>query len=1251
MRTLSATLTTEMDGLDRTPASRVTVERWLPEWTARISGLSGGQTEQYAHGHSVATAEVGATPGTAGFFSALLFDLANGPAITTETVICRARSGSYSNPADSKLYIAVITGANLIAPATWESLWVDTGITGLMAPAWTANSGASHGGSIAVVNSGNNFRVFYLLATGDLRYVDVSYTGAVGTPVTIANVGTGVQLASMQLASCNATEVFVLLTQEVEASQAGWQPAVYGSFIRRYGYSGSWSAGNTFHFLTHAEGGLCRDSLLKGSDFGDTSASTLTAQWGKRFCGGLGACEIDSNTVLVNLGMTFWRRWGYNTHNQGIVSFVYHRDSGWWGRGPETDGSDFSEATRLQVSSFARACKVEGANFWVWNRSTEPSDYDQLAASLALPRITETVYAKVSSDGKSLTQFQYLGSQDNLTAASIIVVNHSGTKTLFALGWRSVYESPPAGLICSVTSPQDLADYAESWRLSRNNRRTMGLDIRLADPAILLDPASVVKGGALARAYYGTPTELVQAGQGFIDLNSPSLRADADGKFSEEAALNCRAEDLLLNTRAESIEDVLSQNTMLIPPSDPINHVALSKGYWTVAPMTWPTTFFSGSYDGLQNQPAWRLWSFPYANTGGAGGVGDPGKILSERPNMKGSWFKDITWLAMPPMTDGAIEASVRWGDLYNQGQFTFKAADGNQIYVTLSRTNGVITQMQWRTGGYSGTIFNTVRLSACMAGLICHAPEVGRKYAFVWEHQSDFSLSSHTDDTWTKETFDRADYSSHGTGSNRLYLIMSDYNSSTNWVNKSVVGGITATGLTVGHPADLRMQVIGGTIYCFYRSHSTGTPNQWRFAFSYRAGRFGAGRFGLVGRGHAGIQWDVMYPGRAIIQKCENHVDFWNIKLSDAQPDQTLEEHLRRMCWRGFTTTEFSSKVSEASRTVNSGVNYSYGEAVENLTIDFKVSIPTGGEAGVFVRGVSAGSPADTCVKLGLVPGSTGNAATNEVAYYLVKRRFSGGSEVTGARAYAPLPLQLSPNSSVPVRVSVRGPVYSLWIAGNYAGHFVDQTELGLYFGLYATGAGASFSNIYVPELYEVPASGLIEVNQAMADALSKVIGNRRVKGFFTHDGKLKFSYFATHAAGPDFHENRLFQSAIQRNPRYLSKVRVQGSDAYAVYQSATLAARGQRFQVIKNTDITLREFAYKEAVQIVTETAERQLQATFEGAPDLRVEPEDQIEVTVSRQNVAGDFIVDDIEIGFKLGEEPDSKMRVSTRQTVAL
>jgi len=1256
-RTLSAALTTEMGSMDRSPASQVTVERWLPDWTARISGLSAGETEQYAHGHSAAVAADG-----------------NG---TGEDIICRARSGSYASPQDGILYVALVAGTDLETPANWDSLWVSTGITGLMYPAWTANSGAYHGGSIAVVHSGTDFRIFYLLATGALYCVDVSYAGVVGTPALIASLGTGVQLASMQLASCSIAEVFVLLNTQVEASLVSWQPAVYGFTIQRYYLSGTWQSDSSFaSFQTRAEAALVRDDPDQGAGFGDTSATRLTAQWSKRFCGGLACNNVDANTVILSLGVTYWRRWGYDTHSQSIMTFIYYRN-GWWEKGPEIDRVDFNEDTWLHLAVFARGFQIEGVNFLAWNRHNEPSDYEQSVSSQSLPRMDEVVFARFSEDGKYLTHFQYLGDPDDLTAASIVAVNHDGSKTLYALGWRSVFESPEAAFLCEVLEPQDLEDYAQGWSLTRNNRQGMTLDVKLADPSILVAAGSVVDSGALARAYYGIPAELVQIGQGYIDLNTPELEVDKDGSFSEGATLNCRADNLLINTNPEQVEEFIPLSSLTLD-GDTDDHLTIERGVWTPTAMTWPELFFTGQYTDLNNQVALRLTSFPATNLNENGVASaalyggrwtDAGNEWADRVS---TWFKDICWVGQAGVSDeGMIEASVRFGNNSSQTTTYFRTnykrqntSNDESLYATVVKANGVVTTVSFSTylsgpgggpfykfTGWDGSPYpQAMPQYAVMAGLICMAPETGKKYMFIWEHDSRFATSSHIHAPWNGESYDSVDFSGVTTASNMLYLVEFDY-SGTSWIGRAVAG-VSATGLTPGYPADLKMHVCGGTIYCYYRPHSTGTKNLWRFAMSYKAGRFSPG-FGIVGRSHSPMTWRGLQYGITMLGNLINYVDFWDIKTSDCGRSQTVEDHLRRFCWRGFTEAAFDAKVDEASRVVASGSTYNYALPIENPTIDLKVSLPAStNEAGVFLRGVSVTTPTDECIRLGLVAHSTANSAGSAVNYYVVKRRYSGGAEVTTAREYSPIPIQLIPTASVPVRFSAQGAVYSVWIAGILMGTFTDTTPLGLYFGLYATGGSTTFTEIYVPELFELVGRVAQEAGQTVSEVIdSQIIGDRRVKAVFTYDGKLKFSYFSNHPDGPAFDDDQLWQSSIQCNGRYLSRVRVQGTDAYAVARSAVLAEQGERFKIVSNSAIVSREAAYREALAIITETAEQQQQATFEGAPDLRIEPEDVTTITVSRQSVAGDFIVDDVTIELEAGDNPKAAMKISTRQTVAL
>lgn len=1240
----------EFNSLSRSPYSQVTIERWLPEWTAQISGLSAGGLEEFAHGHSVSVAVDGNGAG--------------------EDIIFRARSGAYATPQDGKLYFAVIYSTDLDDPTAWDTLWTDSGITGLMYPAWTANSNQEHGGSIATAiwDDGGTLkgRIFYIEHTvnaGDLKYVDITLsTEAVSAATTIATFTNDIQRASMQIAACKYDEVFILLNSLVEAGLTAWQGDVYGSFIRRYYYSASWLVDNSFPYLTHAEGGLLRDTGDEKAEFGDASADLLAANWEKRYCGGLAVNDIDDNMVVISYGQTYWNRWGFSTHSQGVKSFIYYRDSGWWGPGPETDQADFIDGARFAFSTFARGFEIEAANFIVWSRSTEPSNIEQAYDNITIPRNEEVVFAKFSASGKLLTQYVHLGDQTNLTAASIVALNHGGSKLLYAIGWRSVYESPPAAILCSVpdADKQDLASYATGWNVNRNDRQGMSITVNIADPSLLNSP-TIVKAGALAKLYFGTVGAQIQVGQGFMETDSPQLSIGSDGSFSEGATINFRADDLLLNTRAEYIEDVVPQKVIDIPPPDPLRNVEIEQGTWNLATLTWPTVFFSGQYDALQDEPCLRLQSF-YPNHSHPT---QPNGYISW-DGLEGSVFRDIAWINAEAITDGAIEASVRYGAVLDQSDWqvtvlcnppTTSVTRVYDVDVT-KNANGIFTRFDiYQTDTFcpSGPTFPQQLWISCvnwgsMAGLVVFGADLSHKYAFVWEE------SSVT--TGTGITLDSPKYSR--SGSNNLFLVVTD--SDGNEIILQSLQGIAATGLTPGKPADLKVQVINGNIHCYYRAHSTTSANAWRWAFSHNAGNFVAGRYGLIGRGGgmnqeslpvgAGIPIFVSSLGKEKYQKLQSQVDFWNIKVSNAIEDQCMEDTLRRYAWRGYTETTFRPYVDNDSRTVNAGTRHHYYDLLENPVIDFNVSIPANGnEAGVYVRGVLAAAPTRDCIRLGLVPHSTANSSGSTVNYYLIKRRYANGSEVTTARETSPLPIQLLPGVSVPVRVTVRGPTYRVWIAGNYAGHFVDNTSLGLHYGLYAEGGNATFSNIYVPELYEVPAFALLEVNQAMNDALKKVIGRRRVKGHWTPDGKLKFSYFLTRDPAPALHEDYYWASSIRRNPRYLSKVRVQGTNTFAIYQSDVLAKKGQRYEIIQNPEVNYREFAYREAQKIVTEIAEQQLEVTLTGLPDPRIDPEDEATATLTRQALNGSVTIIEVTIDFTFGDNPQATGVIVARQQVAL
>ena len=1253
-QTLPAPLVTEMDSLSRSPASKLTVEKFFPEW---VEAQVGGSVN-YAHGHSAAVAIDGNGAG--------------------EDILFRCRVTITGD-----LEVAIIKGNDIDDATTWESLYTTSPISGIVPPHWTSNIPPNTGGSLAAVWSGDDFRVFAFTTSGFLYYFDFDYDGLSlgGSPIVTMDVD-----EAMQLGATSADEVFLIRHDVVEYNTTGWQDPVYGTKIYRWSSGTPWTLDTSeFLFHTHAEGHLVKDGPLY------TSGSTgVINQWGTRPCGGLGVVEIDTDTVLVSLGMRHYHRKSYDTHTQAITGFLYHRDNGLWERVFDNDEADFDSDNQLWLDVFVRGFTIEDRKVLTWVRLSEPSDFEQQNNDLAIPRTVEAVYARALPSGRWLTQAQYLGDPKHLSASTIVALNHNSSKSLYALGYTAILHSDPAYFLCDVPDAQklDMDVYLSGYTIRRDNNWSMSVRTSMVDvqARILGD----FMEGYLIRVSQGIEGNLVQIGQGHIDKSVPSL--SVEGR-EHSGPINSRAELLLLHTKAESVDDIFPLDFLTIEPksnssSQPdmeetetgitVTHpsgISYHNGWWLVANPNWPNYFFPNAYTDIQFvRPVYRMESWPWAFTGGGpvdlppGVYGGPGDVADPRKlNKRGTFFNDIVWLVIEPRIDGAVQSSVRFGDDKLIGNFAGVAENGQSVSGSISRTNGLITNIVWGPGSW-----NDVKQESVMAGLICRSvrdendPDgTGKKYLFCWEANSDFNAGSHLEDQagtyWASLVFDKPNYGTFPIGQNKLYLYISDFDETdSDWIasgafTHQAIAYSEATGLTTGKPADLKMQVLGGTIYCFYRPYFTdGNPRElWRHAITYNAGHFGAGRFGMVGRGHSGIQWDVLYPLRNAIDLTDNVVDFWNIEATDAVRDYNLEEVIEKYAWQGLTETEFRSEVDDAGpRVIASGEAYNgYGSSpFENPCVDFTVNIDAdGGEAGLVLRSLSNATLGDDAIYIGIVVNGDYKEVNNLLNVYVVKRRYAGAEEVIASRDYSPIPLHLKPSTDYRVRVSVRNDMFNVYVEGNYVGHFHDDTELGSAWGLYAINEQATFTNIRLPELHMVPEHALLDSNQSMFDAIKRLIGKRHIKGVFRPDGKLLVSLFKDHDDGPDF-EDSLTQSTLQQTDQFYSVIEVVGAYVRATFSSTILLPRGRHFFQINNPDLMTVEDCYIEAKLICTEMAERMVQIGVTGPPDLRLEPEDVCEIIISQQSVTGDWLANDVTITFDLARMTSS-MQVSCRRVTTV
>lgn len=816
----------------------------------------------------------------------------------------------------------------------------------------------------------------------------------------------------------------------------------------------------------------------------------------------------------------------------------------------------------------------------------------------------------------------------------------------------------------------------------------------------------------------GSVEPLVQIGMGFIDSTVPNIslrQRQHSGPITARAELymlHTRAESIedtfpmqTVTVRPDDPGQANAGTITNLNTNEEITYrypanVDVKDGQraakWTLRTARWPGLFFGEDYSEYEGRLMFCDIGFPFAKTGGGdvdlppGVEGGPGAVADDKQHRKGTFYNDLVWTSVPePRIDGAIQATVRFGDNNNapDGQ-EFEATTGCNVWAEVHRTNGLIDYIDWLSddcsnppgmeSGLPEGVWNQVWQESCMAGLVCRSvvgtfdelSQSGKKYMFLWEANANFgqgqsdSRGSHLGDqafTWWRGTVhDKPEFRAHVAGRNKLYLFISDYDEENeNWIadedwTHAALLSCDATGLTPGKPADMKLQVLGGTIYCFYRpvNLSNAVRNHWRLAFFHKSGHFGAGKFGIVARGHAGIQWDTLKPGKPFIDPWENQVGFCDIEATDCERDSTLEEILRARAWRGLSETEFRSEVDDAGpHEVEDGQYYNDYELVQfsNFCIDFTVQVDTNGaEAGLFLRSTNNEDPLDTCAILGLTFNSTYKQEDNTLNCFATFARYDAGVEVQNARDYSPSALHLKPLTPYRVRVTTRNDLFSIWVEGNYVGHFHNEDGLGKSFGFYAKDGTATFTNIRVAELHDIPDNATLDPNQNMFDALKAAIGRRHIKGVWRgNTGKLLLSYFKTHDDGPDF-EHSIQVNAHKLSGQFISVAEVWGAEHRATYVNPDLIHLGRRYSQFNNPDLMTVEGCYREAGFLSIDSAERMEEISFSAPPDIRLEPEDESHVTVAQQGIDDDYIVDDVDIQFNIAKRENS-MQVSARKKV--
>lgn len=1072
-------------------------------------------------------------------------------AITSAGKLLRARSGSLASPGNGTLYFACIQTVDDLANPL---VWESRfASTGISSVAPPAYGYASEPAQIALAADGlGKVQLFYFTSGGDLKVIESADWGTSwGAAVTIA---VGVNVLALQVASCKVDECFFTDVATVCTQPAASPlPDVTATVIKRAAKSGTWSSSTW--------------SLSWRWQFQKLVRTSAT--WGNPVWSGLGAVERPDGRVLLATGAICRDALVSGGSQQGVFTFIYDRAAALWWPGPGLSVADYNDDEwffDVQV----RASLVNGQVWLTWSYEDEPTDLRQTTSFAVVPREAEIVFSR-SLEGDFFTEMEHLSDEAAAIGSGPVVL--LGSK-LYLVGWYHLVTGlatwPVLGEAAPKTEITDQVGGFKTRHTSAGLGGSLGLDV--------LDPAN----------FSAAPGDRITIQTGAVVAGSPALTTVAQVLLSdyapdlsvEESIFDgpARGEQVkpLVNAQFRDNIELHPQNTTRIEPLHDAQFTALA-GDWHIDYSN--PAWLSGA--SLTNQRMIAVSSFPTVNQGG--------------------WHQ-VALLSHPVALNGSIEASVRMGlsGYWNNTQ----TLSLYPLPVTVRMVNGYHSYF-YKTG-YSALV-KYADYSA--VGLIARAQDGNRFYAFVWEG----AWSRLQSDVWpVLSTKDRIDSNGLGFADNALCLYLFD-SDGAGVTYRGLLAKNTGHGLSLGSIAHLKLTLDHSTLRCFYRADST---TAWSLAFSYtEAAGFGAGPFGLYGRGMGGPEADRHHPGLPV--EYRNRAWLWDIKISEAARSASLEEVIRRVAWAGGVECDTDVAISDASRVL-SGSSYLYSSTAVDPWLETEVTLTTGQEAGFLLRAVNTSNG----LRLGLTPGSVGTAK-------LSLSTVAGG--VVTVRQTCPISFAVPAGVALPLRVAALGHWYSAWLGGLHLGTFYYEYAGDKGLGVYGTG---TFANVRMPELFELPGAFTMRAGESVYQALRRLFGSRRLRRFLTPTGQLRLSYFTTRDDGGDVID-RMFRSTRLLSDDFISHARVTGGLGWAEYKSHTLLLRGRRFVSPVIPSLRSREAMYQEARAIVTESGESLERSVFVGYPNLAWELEDQISQVVTLQGVNGDFIIDSLGLAWQDGE----------------
>jgi hypothetical protein len=432
---------------------------------------------------------------------------------------------------------------------------------------------------------------------------------------------------------------------------------------------------------------------------------------------------------------------------------------------------------------------------------------------------------------------------------------------------------------------------------------------------------------------------------------------------------------------------------------------------------------------------------------------------------------------------------------------------------------------------------------------------------------------------------------------------------------NRWLLASNSGHGLTRGYPVELKIVTYHGQIHCFYRDLISDAA--WSLAFSYDAGvSLGAGRFGLYGRGYNGPEGSAAIP-----LGMRNRTWFWDVRMANNAKNITVEEVCEEFAWNAGIEIVTDDAIDS---TPPGGL---YSATALNPVIEASLTLSSA--TGFLVRAADTNNG----IRMSITGGAVG---TGKFSLDVIE---SGASV---KQLNAPTWFTIDTANPLLCRFTAHENWYSVWIEDKLLGTIYYEYEGGST-GIGRYGSG-TFHSVRMPELVEIPQFATLDANQTMLDAIRGFLGQRRIKRFLTHDGKLRLSYFETHDDAGAV-TNTMIRSSTRENDSQLTHVRIVGGDGNAEFKSVALGTGVRHFREAQLPDIMDRSIMWKEAKQLVVESFELAAQSNFIGHPDLTREPEDTLTITVTAQGISGTYTIDDITLYF---QEHELMQEIGARST---